>query len=587
VAVGSDGTSYAVWQDSRNGNADIFFSTLSSGGATWAANVKISDDTGTTAQTKPRIGIDSAGTLIVAWIDARTSPARIRVARKPAAGGWTASVEVSPSPANVQALALSVRADGYAWVTWGDIRAGATNSDIWGSRYDALTKTWSAPQRLDDATGTTAQLNPTVAFTATETMFGWRDNRLNANGDTQARRVDHFTLSYDGLNRLKAIAGPVPETFTFDEASNILTRTGPSQTDTYDEANRLTSDGTLTYTWSDADRLSNRGSDLFGYDALDRLTSSTVSGTARTYTFNGDGLLQSRTQGTATSLLWDPSSAVSRLLKLGANNIVYGLGPLYAVQGASTVTFARDGSKNVRAEVSSTGAVNGAWRYRGYGQIAASSGAATPSYFGLANELLDPSGLYYMRARWYDPAVGRFLSRDPLKGKPQNPVTLNAYMYAAGDPIAFTDPTGLDPESDEDPGVGCQVLFCNVLTRTYGDDYVVVGRSARQSAVVCGTNTLTSICWIHLNAPERSSAKKGEPASPDSSAPSGRKRKWAGLSDDQLKMTNQAYISAYRAGWINREFPGEWKMRTVLEALETGPSKVRKLLIDQNPKYLK
>ena len=44
VAVGPDGTSYAVWQDSRNGNADIFFSSLTSGGSAWAANVTISDD---------------------------------------------------------------------------------------------------------------------------------------------------------------------------------------------------------------------------------------------------------------------------------------------------------------------------------------------------------------------------------------------------------------------------------------------------------------------------------------------------------------------------------------------------------------
>ena len=63
--VGTDGTSYAVWQDSRNGNADIYFSKLTSGGSGWSANVKVSDDPGTAAQTAPRIGIDSAGTLTV------------------------------------------------------------------------------------------------------------------------------------------------------------------------------------------------------------------------------------------------------------------------------------------------------------------------------------------------------------------------------------------------------------------------------------------------------------------------------------------------------------------------------------------
>jgi hypothetical protein len=49
------------------------------------------------------------------------------------------------------------------------------------------------------------------------------------------------------------------ESFTLDEASNIASRTGPSVTYSYDDGNRLTSDGTNTFSWSDADRLTGRG----------------------------------------------------------------------------------------------------------------------------------------------------------------------------------------------------------------------------------------------------------------------------------------------------------------------------------------
>src|SRR5688500_10303492 len=222
----------------------------------WAANVKISDDPGAAAQTRPRIGIDGAGNLIAAWLDARTSPVRVRAARKPAGGSWSASIEVSPSPANAQSLALSVRADGYAWVTWGDTRAGGSNADIWGSRYDPYLNTWSPPQRLDDAAGTTAQLGPTVAFTASETMLSWRDNRLNANGNTQARRfvflpglTDHVALAYDGLHRLVSVKGPVSESFALDSGSNVTNRSGT--VDTYDNANRLIAGGSTATVWSD------------------------------------------------------------------------------------------------------------------------------------------------------------------------------------------------------------------------------------------------------------------------------------------------------------------------------------------------
>src|SRR2546426_3475464 len=110
--------------------------------------------------------------------------------------------------------------------------------------------------------------------------------------------VDPCVRLCDGLNRLTGIKGPIAESVALDGASNIASRTGPSQTDTYDQANRLTSDGTSAYTWSNADRLINRGSDTFGYDPIDRLISSSVSGTSRSYAYNGDGILASRTQGT-------------------------------------------------------------------------------------------------------------------------------------------------------------------------------------------------------------------------------------------------------------------------------------------------
>ena len=51
-------------------------------------------------------------------------------------------------------------------------------------------------------------------------------------------------------------------------------------------------------------------------------------------------------------------------------------------------------------------------------------------------------GLYYLRARYYNPATGRFLSRDPQNGKPYDPKTLHKYLYAGGDPINSLDPTG-------------------------------------------------------------------------------------------------------------------------------------------------
>jgi RHS repeat-associated protein len=53
-------------------------------------------------------------------------------------------------------------------------------------------------------------------------------------------------------------------------------------------------------------------------------------------------------------------------------------------------------------------------------------------------------GLYYLRARYYNPVTGRFLSRDPEDGKILDPATLHKYLYASGDPVNSLDPTGRD-----------------------------------------------------------------------------------------------------------------------------------------------
>jgi hypothetical protein len=50
--------------------------------------------------------------------------------------------------------------------------------------------------------------------------------------------------------------------------------------------------------------------------------------------------------------------------------------------------------------------------------------------------------LLYLRARWYDPATGRLLTRDLLPGVPSVPASLNPYVYALNNPVLYTDPSG-------------------------------------------------------------------------------------------------------------------------------------------------
>ena len=243
---------------------------------------------------------------------------------------------------------------------------------------------------------------------------------------------------------------------------------------------------------SDADRVTARGSITFSYDPLDRLTSSTVAGTTRTYAYSGDGLLQSRTaSGNTTSLLWDPSTTVARLLQSGGDRLVYGLGPLYVARADGTTrALARDGQRSVRAEVDGAGAVSGSWRYRAYGEASQSFGQPAPSILGYAGQLLDPSALYDLRARWYDPASGRFMSRDSFEGSAAVPRTLNAFGYGGANPVLMTDPSGLVFSSGSDDGGACaDVAACLEDQADAGG-----GQSSLKDAYVgCG-----EVLWCHV-----------------------------------------------------------------------------------------
>jgi RHS repeat-associated protein len=161
----------------------------------------------------------------------------------------------------------------------------------------------------------------------------------------------------------------------------------------------------------------------------------------------------------------------------GSDKLVYGLGPLWVVKAdGTTSSFARDGGKSVRAEVNGSGTVTASFRYRAYGAISQSSGASTPTYLGYAGQLQDPSGLLYMRARWYDPATGRFTTRDPGAIAPVQPAALNSFGYAYANPLLLSDPTGVC--------VGCLGLGAEAAAGALAVGYVALAPITVPATVV-------------------------------------------------------------------------------------------------------
>ena len=102
------------------------------------------------------------------------------------------------------------------------------------------------------------------------------------------------------------------------------------------------------------------------------------------------------------------------------------------------------------------GTMTDSYEYDAYGNSFTVSGS-TPNEFMYRGEQYDSDlGLYYLRARYYNPLTGRFLGRDPedpglldSDGIPTDPKRLHKYLYAGGDPINRVDPNGRDDEEDE------------------------------------------------------------------------------------------------------------------------------------------
>jgi RHS repeat-associated protein len=74
----------------------------------------------------------------------------------------------------------------------------------------------------------------------------------------------------------------------------------------------------------------------------------------------------------------------------------------------------------------------------------------------------DASQLYYYGARYYDPHIGRFITRDVMPGAPEKPQSLNKYSYCLNNPLRYVDPTGHeseDPDQSKDPQEIVEEIF--------------------------------------------------------------------------------------------------------------------------------
>ncbi len=201
---------------------------------------------------------------------------------------------------------------------------------------------------------------------------------------------------------------------------------------------------TVSYTVNANGNVTARGSDSFGYDQANRLTSATVGGTTTTYRYDGDGKRASQAVGgSTTNYAYDVNASLPDVLTDGTLKYVYGLGLAFAVDTAGNVqVYHADGLGSVRAITDGAGTLIQTYQTYPFGVPTQTQGSSTQP-FQFTGQQRDGNGLIYLRARYYDPAAGRFLSRDLDAGSRWQPTSLARYVYALDQPVDQVDPSGL------------------------------------------------------------------------------------------------------------------------------------------------
>lgn len=320
-----------------------------------------------------------------------------------------------------------------------------------------------------------------------------RDFAGQINGIADALTGQSECFTYDELNRvsrgwttadttgcagaaaadLSSTLDPYDTRYTYDEIGNIQSVTdvtsAGSTTKDYTYPGYNADESAYTAGQPRPHAVGKAGDDSFGYDDAGRMTSRTVSGVASDLAWNKQGRIQRITQHRTggdhvSTYIYDPDG--NPLMRTsGADKVLYvegheirttGTGAAkatryYAAEGTTVAMRADDGTltwvlgdgqASTQLAVALTGEVTRR-RYTAFGEER--TGTALPAgtdrgFLGKSED--EATGLSLLGPRLYDPALGRFLSVDPVTG-PESPQTLNVYSYSRNNPVNFSDPSGL------------------------------------------------------------------------------------------------------------------------------------------------
>jgi RHS repeat-associated protein len=220
-------------------------------------------------------------------------------------------------------------------------------------------------------------------------------------------------------NRLQAYNG---WTLEYDGEGNLTRKYNASQN--------------FVYTWNalgqlEQVRLNGAVTATYGYDGLGRRVRRAGAAATEHYLYDGDDLLLDLNGTGGVAAEYRYYDGIDR--------------PLSMVRGSARYSFAIDPQGSVLAVVDGTGAPVNRYRYSPFGVAETATETVVNRLRYAGREWDADAGMYYLRNRWYDPALQRFASEDPIGVEGG----LNLYAYTGNNPVNATDPTGLMPSCYE------------------------------------------------------------------------------------------------------------------------------------------
>ena len=249
-----------------------------------------------------------------------------------------------------------------------------------------------------------------------------------------------LTYGYDAAGRIVARGGTLFQSVlpqavtsaTYDLGNRLTQRiaSGITTTPSWDANGSLTSDGLRQFVWDARGRLTSiPGVASYRYDAFGRRSMASPGRSAATsYLYDGGDVVQEQQNGAVSANLLTGAGVDERLARTGSG-------------AGNSGTYLTDALGSTVALAGADGVATN-YGYDPYG-VSSASGAANGSTYQFAGRENDGTGLYFNRARYYNPSWGRFISEDPIGLAGGG----NVYGYAGNNPVSYVDPDGLSPLS--------------------------------------------------------------------------------------------------------------------------------------------